>query len=463
MTNLEKALNKKGRRPNSVAVIGAIFGDEGKGRITDELTSYFLEKYKQVIVYRDNGGSNAGHTIAMNGKKIGLHQIGSGILHKGCTVILGKGMVIHPIDLIAEIEEIKRVFELKKLPAKLVIDEMAVLNLDTHRAFEFAQKESSSNTLGSKAATGRGISPSYADVIYRFPLRVRDLLRDNWKELLTEHYERYAKWIKGMGFDCAQISVKRFNSDDVEIGNVEQFLKNLEPAREILKQYSSPMYEYLDKAWHSEIPFVFEKAQAIGLDSRWGVYPDCTSSNCCLDGITDSTEGIINYNDISGRFGVIKSTYTSSVGKRKLPTPMEEEYAQVLRDDANEYGTTTGRPRDIAYLDLVMLKYFCKVSGIEELVFTHMDIVYDRPVKICVGYTKEGKKSYYRPDQEFMNDVEAKYKELAPWNRDKLKSLNSYKEIEEKAKQFIDYISNKTETTPVMLTFGPNRHDTVII
>ena len=234
MSNLEKALNKKGRRPNSAAVIGAIFGDEGKGRITDELTSYFLEKQKQVIVYRDNGGSNAGHTIAMNGKKIGLHQIGSGILHKGCTVILGKGMVIHPIDLLSEIEEIKRVFELKKLPAKLMIDEMAVLNLDTHRAFEFALKESGSNTLGSKAATGRGISASYADIIYRFPLRVRDLLRDDWEKLFTEHYERYDRWIKGMRFDCSKIMVKRFNADDMKVGDVNKFLKNLESIRDIL-------------------------------------------------------------------------------------------------------------------------------------------------------------------------------------------------------------------------------------
>ena len=122
MTNLEKSLRKKGRRANSVAVIGAIFGDEGKGRITDELTDYFLKKYKKVIVYRDNGGSNAGHTISMNGKKIGLHQIGSGILHKGCVVVLGKGMAIHPIDLLDEIEEVKRVFEFQKLPAQLMID-----------------------------------------------------------------------------------------------------------------------------------------------------------------------------------------------------------------------------------------------------------------------------------------------------------------------------------------------------
>ncbi|HOF79187.1 MAG TPA: adenylosuccinate synthetase, partial [Candidatus Dojkabacteria bacterium] len=217
MTNLERSLKKKGRRANSVAVIGAIFGDEGKGRITDELTEYFLKKYKRVIVYRDNGGSNAGHTISMNGKKIGLHQIGSGILHKGCVVVLGKGMVIHPIDLLDEIEEVKRVFGFKNLPAKLMVDEMAVLNLDTHRAFELALKSRCQKTLGSQAATGRGISPSYADVIFRFPVRMRDLLSEDWKGILGEHYDLYKELIFGLGMDCATIKVKRFNSEDMEL------------------------------------------------------------------------------------------------------------------------------------------------------------------------------------------------------------------------------------------------------
>ncbi len=463
MNNLQKALNKPGRRANSVAVIGAILGDEGKGRITDELTSYFLKRFKKVIVYRDNGGANAGHTISMNGKKIGLHQIGSGILQKGCVVILGKGMVIHPIDLLEEIREIKKVFEFKKLPAKLMIDEMAVLNLDTHRAFELALKEGNSSSLGSKAATGRGIAPSYADVLYRFPLRLRDLYRENWKELFKEHYERYNNWIKGVGIDMKELTVRRFGKGEEIIGSEKVFIKNIERIREELKQYIHPMYEYISKEWKSETPFIFEKAQAIGLDQRWALYPDCSASNCCLDGITSSTEGIIDSKDISGKFGVIKSTYTSSVGKRKLPTIMEEKAAQRIRDDAYEYGTTTGRPRDIAHMDLVMLKYFCDVSDIEELVYTHMDIVYESPVKVCIKYMKGNKVSYYRPDQEFLDDISPVYKSLKPWDVEALKKVKKYKDTQENVRIFIDYISKYTRTTPVMITFGPDRNDTIII
>lgn len=459
MTNFEKSLHKKGRRANSVAVIGALFGDEGKGRVTDELTNYFLNNFGKVIVYRDNGGSNAGHTVSVNGKSIGLHQIGSGILQKGCVVVLGKGMVIHPVDLINEIKEVKRVFEFDRLPAKLMIDEMTPLNLDTHRAFESALKNRENIGRGIQATTGRGISPSYADVLYRFPLRMRDLIGRDWREKFSNHYDLYSDWTKGMGFELSGIKVNRFNTDSVYVGSKEEFLKNLEKVRKELKQYVYPMFEYVKKNWESDIPFIFEKAQAVGLDYRWGVYPDATVSNCCLDGITYSTENVIDANDISSRIGVIKSTYTSSVGNRKIPTFMEEKLAQRIRDDANEYGTTTGRPRDIAYMDLPMLKYFCKVGGIEELVFTHMDIVYDNPVKVAVEYIKNSKKSYYRPDQIHLNDIEVKYKEFKSWNGSKLQDGV----IPKNAKKFIEYISSYTATTPVMITYGPDRSDTLIL
>lgn len=464
MTNLEKALNKKGRRANSVAVIGALFGDEGKGRITDELTDYFLNKqgFKEIVVYRDNGGANAGHTISMNGKKIGLHQIGSGILHEGCWVVLGKGMVIHPSDLLEEIGEVKEVFELKELPATLMIDEMAVLSLDTHRAFESALKNRKSQTLGSQAATGRGIAPAYADVTYRFPIRIRDLYKENWKELLTDHYERYSEWVGSMGYSLEEMVIQRYKGREHTVGSLDVFLEDLEKSKEQLKPYVKDIHDFLKEQWEGTTPFIFEKAQAIGLDPRWGIYPDVSASNCSLDGITYSTEGVINASDISARLGVIKSTYTSSVGKRKLPTFMEEEFASVLRDDAHEYGTTTGRPRDIAYMDLVMLKYYCKVSGIEELVFTHMDIVYEHPVKVCVEYAKGSNRVEYRPDQEHLNEVRAVYKEFEPWKKE-FKSFSEYSKLSSEIHKFIDYFSQYSNTNPVMLTYGPDRHDTMII
>lgn len=465
MKNLTKSLKKKGRRPNSVAVIGAFFGDEGKGRITDELADYFLnkKKFKHIILYRDNGGANAGHTISYNGKKISLHQIGSGILHKGCYVVLGKGMVIHPTDLLEEITEIKEIFGFKKLPAELMIDQMATLSLDTHRAYEYALKNIQSESLGSGASTNRGISPAYADILFRFPLTLRDLYKRNWKEAFSEHYNRYNKLIKGLGFEMKNMEIQRYKSRRYKVGSKNKFLKDLEKSRKLLKSYVKDVYDFVKKNWESDTPFIFEKAQAIGLDLRWGVYPDISASNCCLDGITYSTEGIIDFNDISARLGIIKSTYSSSVGKRIIPTLMSGKLVNRIREDANEYGSTTKRPRDILYTDLVMLKYFCKVSSIEELVFTHMDIVYDEPVKVCTKYKKDGKYVEYRPDQEYLKDIEPVYKEFKPWDSKKIREIKNENELDSNINKFMDYISTYTETKPVMITYGPERNQTLII
>ena len=465
MKNFHKALNKKGRRPNSVAVIGAFFGDEGKGRITDEIADYFLNKkgFKKIVLYRDNGGANAGHTISHDGKKISLHQIGSGILHKGAHVVLGKGMVIHPSDLLEEIEEIKEVFEFKELPSKLMIDEMATLSLDTHRAFESVLKNNKSHLLGSSASTNRGISPAYVDILFRLSLTLRDLSKRNWKVLFSEHYDRYNKLVKGFGYELKDITIQRYKGREYKVGSKNKFLNDLEKSRKLLKPYVSNVYDFVKKEWNSDTPFIFEKAQAIGLDYRWGVYPDISVSNCCLDGITYSTEGIIDSNDISARLGVIKSTYSSSVGKRIVPTLMEEKYAKRIREDANEYGATTKRPRDILYTDLVMLKYFCKASNIEEIVYTHMDIVYDDPIKLCTKYKKDNKYVEYRPDQEHMIGIEPVYKEFKPWEKEELRKLRSKKGFSNPLNKFIEYISEYTDTKPVMITYGPDRNDTLII
>ena len=465
MNNFTNALKKSGRRPNSVAVIGAFFGDEGKGRITDEIADYFLNKrkFKKIILYRDNGGANAGHTISFNGKKISLHQIGSGILHKGCQVVLGKGMVIHPGDLLDEISEIKQVFGFKQLPANLLIDKMAVLSLDTHRAFEVVLKNPSSESLGSSASTDRGISPAYADILFRFPLRVRDLLDSDWEKVISEHYDRYEMWIRGMSAHIEDINIHRFKGKKLKIGGKVGFINHLARSRDLIKPYVFDVYDFIKESWFTDTPFIFEKAQAVGLDYRWGVYPDISASNCCLDGIAYSTEGVVRPKDISARLGVIKSTYSSSVGKREVPTLMEDHYAKIIRENANEFGATTGRPRDILHLDLVMLKYFCAVSEIEELVFTHMDVVYDEPIKICVAYKKDGKITEYRPDQEHLKNVEPVYKWFNPWKSNSFDQVNVYENLPQPAKEFIEFVCSYTETKPALLTYGADRNKTMII
>lgn len=453
-------LKKNNRRANSAVIVGGILGDEGKGRITDDLITNYLQKFKSAFVYRDNGGSNAGHTVTIGDKRIALHQLGSGILHDNCTIILGKDMVLHPEDLVAELHLVQTVKGSAVLN-QLLIDELAVLCLDTHRAFESALKQQNGSGTGS---TGRGISPAYADIIYRHPLRMRDLKRKNWKPLFEKHFSLYEKLISGFGLKLSKIEVSRLSGKAMTVGSKKVFLDRLEKARNILNKRISDVHEILTEQWSTTTPIVFEKAQALGIDKRWGVYPDVTASNCAPDGVYSSTEGIVDPDLIEIKAAVIKSTYTSSVGSRRLPTMMEKKLAHRIREDAHEYGSTTGRPRDIAYLDLPMLSYLCKVGKIEKMIFTHMDISYlDIPIKVCVAYEYKGKKVAYRPDQEFLNTVKPIYKMFKPWNIEKLKSAQKFSELPKTAQIFISFVCKATNTEPYILTSGPNRNEMIFL
>ncbi len=455
----QNPFNKTGRRPNSAAVVGGALGDEGKGRITDELTAKFLKEHKKVVHYRDNGGANAGHTVEVDKIRIALHQLGSGVLQNNATVILGKEMVLHPEDLVTEIADVKQAANSQQIPANLKIDEMAALCLDTHRAFEAVLKMRS---RGSKGATGRGISPAYADIIYRHPLRMRDLAAKNWQQKFKDHYDLYAGWVKGLGFKLSKLEAPRLGSDDVRVGSVDEFLERLAKTREVLTEFIKPVYQDLKQYWQNGTPMVFEKAQALGLDKRWGVYPDVTASNCGFDGIWSSTEGIIDPQQLAVRAAVIKATYTSSVGARRLPTMMDEKLADRIRKDGDEFGATTGRPRDIVHLDLPMLSYLFKVGRVEDLVITHLDICYsDTPIKVFVGYKINGKEVDYRPDQLFLDQVEPEFVELPPWDGSKIEQINKLEGLPQETLQYVAFISQALQAVPFLLSTGPKRNQTI--
>jgi len=451
---------KKSRRSNSVAVIGGALGDEGKGRVTDELTAYFLKKYPQVIHYRDNGGANAGHTVEIGEIRIALHQLGSGIMQPNCVVVLGKEMVLHPTDLIAEIKAVLKATKTKQLPATLKIEELTALSLDTHRAFEAVLKMRST---GSQGATGRGIAPAYADIIYRHPLKMRDLIASDWSKKFKAHYQLYQAWIKGMGFDLSQLEVPRLAGPNVLVGNETQFLKNIAKTRATLKPFVQNTSALMNKYWQQTTPMVFEKAQALGLDKRWGVYPDVTASNCSFDGIWSATEGSVDPNQLAVKAAVIKATYTSSVGARRLPTLMTNQLAHRIRKDANEYGATTKRPRDIAYIDLPMLSYLMKVGRVEHLALTHLDISYlDTPIKVCVAYEIDGQKVDYRPDQKFLDQVKPIYLELPSWDGAQAAQAKTIKDLPSDALKYIAFLTKSLQIKPFMLTTGPKRSQSLL-
>lgn len=448
-----------GRRPQSIAVMGGALGDEGKGRLTDEFTADFLKKFKKVIHYRDNGGANAGHTVEIGDTRIALHQLSSGVTQKGCVVVMGKEMVIHPDDLILEIESVKKAFSTSTLPAELLIDELAFLCLDTHRAFEVVLKAQSTGSLGS---TGRGIAPAYADIIYRHPLQMRDLMARDWEKRVSEHYQLYKAWVQGFGYTLAKVEVPRLNGQVLKLGSEKVFIERLKKARTILRPFIQDVHEVLETAWRAKTPFVFEKAQALGLDHRWGIYPDVTASDCTFDGIFSSTEGIVDPQDIAVRAATIKATYSSSVGTRILPTLIKNKLANKIREDAHEYGSTTKRPRAIAHIDIPMLSYFMKVGRVEYLLVTHLDIAYPlQPIKVCVAYELDGKKVAYRPDQTFLNKVKPIYREFSSWDGKAVQSVRKPSELPKEAQVYLEFIAKKLNVHLLMATVGPKRDQTI--
>lgn len=440
-------------RLNSISIVGGAFGDEGKGKIVDEIASQLVDRFEKVIVYRWNGGSNAGHTIELQNKKLVLHQIPSGAIVKGTICILGRGMVIHPGDFV---EELKSISDAGNSHPNIMIDEMTPLSLDTHRAFESVLKKREGGGAGS---TGRGISPAYADIIYRHPLRARDILDRNWKESFERHYLLYKDLTKGLGENLPESMVNSLTGTQIEIGSMAAFIKRISVQREIIKKYIKNVYEYVKENWQAKTPFVFEGAQGVGLDLRWGVYPDVTASDPTPTGIHTATEGIVDPNSIEIRANVYKATYMSSVGKRVLPPKMDNTLASQIREDANEYGATTKRPRDIYHIDIPALSFYARVSNATHMVLTHMDISYkDVPIKICTKYiNKKGSEAFYRPDQKYLDTISPVYEIFTPWDGQKIKNSTDFTKLPNPAKNYVNFLSTSLNLKLLMLTTGPKR------
>lgn len=448
-------------KANSFAFCGGAYGDEGKGRIVDEYVAKVAKK-GPVVVYRDNGGANAGHTVTLpTGERIALHQLPSGIFCQRASVILGKGMVVHPGDLLAEMADVGKVIAQSSL-AKIMLDEMAVLSLDTHRAYEAALKMWQE---GGKGSTGRGISPAYADVLLRHPIRARDLTHFDTKKI-ENHYKLYEALLTGLGQKMANMEVPCLGEPHkIKVGSLAEFVARLKKQAKALQPITADVSEFVARTWQDpEYSYIFEKAQAVGLDYRWGVYPDVTASTTTFDGIFSSTEGRIDPADIKVRAAVIKATYMSSVGTRILPTEMEEKLASRIREDAHEYGATTKRPRGIAYLDIPSLRFFAQVGNVNYHVLTHMDIVYpDTPIKVCVSYKRNGKTVGYRPDQEYLRTVEPVYQEFKPWSAEKIQQAKNYQEMPVAAQKFLKFMATALGTKILMVTTGPQRDQSIKI
>ncbi|MDP2649752.1 MAG: adenylosuccinate synthetase [bacterium] len=480
----EKKIYPDISRENTYAIVGAMLGDEGKGRLVDNKIEELLSKkgIKNVAVIRFQGGNNAGHTLEKGDLRIALHLVPSGIFHEKAIGIMDRGMVIHPEDLQTEIEYIEK--NTQSLEKRLFLSEDAILCTDLERAEEALNRIKKGDARG---GTGRGVGPAYAHHYDRLGLKIYHLTSDKWETNLGEQYDRYKKEFSCFGINLFLCEVPDFRGFVKEkkaklrtVGTKKEFLERLRIARDFLlkRKIITNIFNLHEKIYNDDsFAVLFEGSQAAGLDAWLGTRPDVTSSNTSVYGVREGTAFWLPFM-IKERIGVFKIPYTSSVGARKMPTHInlpkdlsdlpknatnDQKWAAYVRDQANEYGTTTGRPRDINFLDLPFLAYNARMSGIETLVGTHLDISKEEYfIKVCTHY-KDQKGNYipYQPGLGHQNGVIPNYVELPGWDGKKCQKAKKTSDLPINALKFLSFIQARTGFPIVTVTTGPKRENII--
>lgn len=470
------------RRPYTAAVIGGAFGDEGKGRTVVNLIHNFFSKQeiKKVYVVRFQGGNNAGHSLEMNGIKWAQHQVPSGIHLPSVYGIMDSGMVIHAEDLMTEYLQIERVTK-SNLKGKLFVSNTAVVCSDLDRAKEIINRFLNS---GAKGGTGRGIGPAYAGYYDRQSLLISDLTASDWRQRFSKLYKNLDKLTHIHGFDLSQMEVPDFAATKAKnkscnrtVGSLQVFIDRLAQARKWLlgqKLVTNTFVIHQQIFDDAQVAVLFEGAQSVGLDAWLGTYPDVTASNTTLYGIQPSTK-FWKQSQVWHRIAVIKATYTSSVGERQMPTQIDlpfpitkkqelssdQQWADYVRTEAHEFGTTTGRPRDIQFIDLGLIGYNVFMGGVEALVATHMDIARAREkIKVCWGYRNlDGEVVAYQPGLIYQQDLIPQYIELPSWDGKKVMKAKSIAELPEDALRYLSFLQHVLGVPIVAITTGSKEHD----
>jgi len=426
---------------NTIAVCGLSWGDEGKGKITDYLAQ------KSDIVVRYNGGNNAGHTIVANGIKYKFKLIPSGApLEK--EVVIGNGCVIDPKVLLEEIDNLNKLN--KKVNLKL--SSTAHVIFPFHIALDGLEEKTKGEY--SAGTTKRGIGPTYSDKAGRWGIRIYDLIHP---EILKPKLEQIFKIKKKL------IKVYDPNWDY----DFEAMYEEYKTFGEKLKPYVTDTAYYLNKAIDSGKKVIFEGAQGNLLCLDHGMYPYGTSSNPNALGISAGTG--IPPRKIGKIVGIIKA-YTSRVGEGKFPTELFNNTAEVIREQGHEYGTVTGRPRRVGWLDLFNIKYGIMINGVDKVIITLLDALHGiNPIKMCTGYKLNGKELESWPIQhEIIKKCLPIYREFKGWDRlssDEWSEIanQGYDSIPETMKIYLEAIKDELNIDIAMISIGPKRNDTIVL
>ena len=422
--------------PN-VTVIGCQWGDEGKGKIVD-----WLSNIADVVV-RFQGGHNAGHTIVLNNNTYKLSLLPSGII-RGKLSIIGSGVVVDPLALINEIDTLKKQ-GLNITPKLLKISNIATLILPYHQLMdEEREKQKGKNKIGT---TGRGIGPAYEDKIGRRAIRICDLYnQENRKILIRNALAHHNLVLKGLG--------KKL----INIANINSLLDKVAP---ILEPFVDDTFEILHKKNNQGKNILFEGAQGSLLDIDYGTYPYVTSSNTIApQAAIGSGIGPANTGYILG----ISKAYTTRVGNGPFPTELSNELGEKLRTKGNEFGVVTGRKRRCGWLDSVLLKYAVKLSSINGIALTKLDVLDSfKEIKICVGYRLGDKKLKTLPKSlDYINKVEPIYETLMGWN-ESTRGIVNLNKLPKNALKYIKRLEELIDTNITLLSTSPEREDTILI
>ena len=419
---------------NITVIIGAQWGDEGKGKITD-----FFSAQSDYIV-RFQGGNNAGHTIILDDRTLKLHLIPSGVLHPNCKLVIGNGVVIDPRVLINEIDMLKK----ESLGVNLLISDRAHLIMPYHVDIDH-HLTALQNDLAA-GSTRSGIAPVYADKMYRHGLRIIDLFN---KDVFAKRLKKSFMFNKKL---VENVFEEKFDySYDIILN---QYLKY----GETIKPYVANVAQELSEADIKGKAILFEGAQGACLDVDHGLYPFTTSSNV-VSGQAEAGSGI-GLNRKKRVVGIAKA-YLTYVGRGPLPTEITPPLEDQIRAVGQEYGTTTGRARRIGWIDLVQLKYANQLNGFTELILTKVDVLTGLPkVKLCVGYEINGKKIDYVPaDLESFAQIKPIYETLPGWGSlpEHIKNID---ECPVELKSFIKKIEEFTGNSISLISYGPDRNQT---
>ena len=417
-------------------LLGLQWGDEGKGKIVDVLTS------KYDIIARFQGGPNAGHTLEFDGIKHVLRTIPSGIFHKNAVNIIGNGVVIDPVVFKKELEGLAK-FNMD-VASKLFISRKAHLILPTHRLLDAASEASKGKAkIGS---TLKGIGPTYMDKTGRNGLRVGDIELEDFEARYRSLADKHEAMIKFYDVEL------QYNLKEME----DEFFAAVEDLKKLTFIDSE---EYLNKALKEGKSILAEGAQGSLLDVDFGTYPYVTSSNTTAAGACTGLG--IAPNKVKDVFGIFKA-YTTRVGSGPFPTEDFEEAGQTMAKVGNEFGSVTGRARRCGWLDLVALKYAVQVNGVTQLYMMKGDVLSGfETLQICTGYNYKGQVIQHLPYNIEPENVTPIFTEMKGWKAD-LSGMTTYDELPQELKTYIEFIEKEVEVPIKVISVGPDRKQTII-